>query len=491
MMPMYANCTERLAMDDIPEAVWRVEDDGTLVIAPPDGCRQALLSSALGSPWDAQAGDILHLRVEPGVVGDGYLGELFADLENLVDADVAALDFSHVVDMDGMFLGCKSLTALDLSRWDVSAVQNMNGLFGECESLVTLNVDGWDVSNVDNFSSMFYGCVALEEPSCLRDWGIPDPARGDPLDMFGLNGPEWGRSSAEPFSWRIDDEGTLVLEGENADLPKSPTPWSDRKDEIRHIRVRGRLNAPEDLSCYFAGLKNLESVDLGWLSTEETDDVSGLFAFCPKLRSLKLWGFVRSDVTHADNMFAGCTSLAELDLRDWNVMGITQATYDYAFIDEHTGSALRMFAGCESLERVDMSNWFVSDIDDAWEGVFDGCPTVPELVLDGWYGLNQRYMRERLERAGRTDTVECRLEDDGTLVVAPPRGCKTGVLRIAKQDTLFEGRIYRGPWEGLSRLFAALRVEPGVVLEGPREHLEDLISYDRRIDISALEIPED
>ena len=54
--------------------------------------------------------------------------------------NILTLNTKNVIDMESMFLGCKSLIYLDLSNFDTKNVINMKCMFYGCESLTNLNL---------------------------------------------------------------------------------------------------------------------------------------------------------------------------------------------------------------------------------------------------------------------------------------------------------------------------------------------------------------
>ena len=294
-------------------------------------------------------------------------------------------------------------------------------------------------------------------------------------------------------NWTIDENGTLILTGfadcklgEPGD-PARPTPWTDRADEVRRVEVRGDFRLAGGFPRLFAELKHARSADLRKMSLPYVEgiDLSGLFFGCANLTEIDLSGWDVSGVDCMNNMFANCESLVEVKLCGWNpemmnhITGCWYASHDeYDDYCYERGTAVRMFAGCPNLARVDLSGWTDKYMDeDAWEGMFDGCPIAPELVLDGWGERGAQIMRKRREQAGCIDAVACRLEDDGTLVIEPPKGSTCGFLHIAWQrEAQGIGYSTMAPWDGLEHRIKGLRVEPGVLLDGTREDLDWLIS---------------
>ena len=176
------------------EAEWSIDEDGLLVIAPPEGCERAVISrlryrGADESPWEPRKAEVRGILVKPGVAAAAWGAYcLFEGLKNPERADVSALDVSLVDDMGSMFGFCPSLQSLDLRGWDVSHVDSMDGMFKCCSSLRSLDLSGWDVSLVGSdifqgMNSMFCGCSSLESLS-LRGWDVTWMKDGNMDSMF-------------------------------------------------------------------------------------------------------------------------------------------------------------------------------------------------------------------------------------------------------------------------------------------------------------------
>ena len=76
--------------------------------------------------------------------------------------DVKNFNTSRVIDMGGMFSGCKSITYLDVSNFDTSKVTNMSAMFQgiQCEEL---DLKNFDTSKVTNMNSMFGNDTKLKK----------------------------------------------------------------------------------------------------------------------------------------------------------------------------------------------------------------------------------------------------------------------------------------------------------------------------------------
>jgi len=86
----------------------------------------------------------------------------FWGCENLRDiVGIINLKTDNVVNMAGMWYGCKSLTSLDLSSFNTEKVHSMDFMFLDCSSLVELDVSSFNTGNVTSMMAMFSHCSAL------------------------------------------------------------------------------------------------------------------------------------------------------------------------------------------------------------------------------------------------------------------------------------------------------------------------------------------
>ena len=69
------------------------------------------------------------------------------------------LNTSNAINMNKMFRGCRKLESLDLSNFDTSKVTNMYYIFGSCHKLKEIKgIENLNTSNVINMGGMFLGC---------------------------------------------------------------------------------------------------------------------------------------------------------------------------------------------------------------------------------------------------------------------------------------------------------------------------------------------
>ena len=118
--------------------------------------------------------DILEIKLKIiNKIND--FSDMFFNCKSLLSLpDIANLDTSNVIKMNGMFRGCSSLKYLsDISKWDTSKVTDMNGMFNGCKSLESIpDISKWDTSNVTNMAWMFSDCKLLKSIPDISKWNI-------------------------------------------------------------------------------------------------------------------------------------------------------------------------------------------------------------------------------------------------------------------------------------------------------------------------------
>ena len=80
---------------------------------------------------------------------------------NITSIKFYNFDTSNVINMQGMFAGCKLLTSLRLNHFNTSHVIDMAGMFSECSNLTNLELKNLDTNRVVNMQSMFYCCRSI------------------------------------------------------------------------------------------------------------------------------------------------------------------------------------------------------------------------------------------------------------------------------------------------------------------------------------------
>ncbi len=148
--------------------------------------------------------------------------------------------------------------------------------------------------------------------------------------------------------WRIDANGTLILEG-TGDFQEKRTerPWSwDYKEKIKAAKIN--VSKITDVSYLLYGCSNLESIEISGFDTSRVTDMSFMFTGCSSLSDLDLSGLDTVNVTNMSSMFSGCSSLTNLDVSGFDTSRVTDMSF--------------MFSGCSSLTNLDLSSFDTSSL---------------------------------------------------------------------------------------------------------------------------------
>ncbi len=173
--------------------------------------------------------------------------------------------------------------------------------------------------------------------------------------------------------WEIDSDGVLTVhEGTLEQFNygnSSKNGWlanDSYKNAIKKVVITEHVIAPQNGGTFFAGLSNLEEVDLSGLDTSQCTDFETMFRLCPSLKSVDLSCLDTSNVTNYWCMFDGCTSMTSCNISGFNTSNIV--------------SMDRMFKNCSSLESIDLSSFSSESLQDV-ECMFYGCSSLRELDL--------------------------------------------------------------------------------------------------------------
>ena len=160
----------------------------------------------------------------------------------------------------------------------------------------------------------------------------------------------------EDCRWTLDKNGTLTIKpakGSTGTLKLGEGqlwPWDPRLNlnihsDIKSFQCEGEINATGTLFQMFYGCKNLKTVNLNGLKTDNVTDMSYMFDDCAAIKSLEFpKTFDTANVTAMINMFNGCTNLTTLDLSVFNTNNVTTMN--------------GMFWGCRNLNKVTFGDSF-------------------------------------------------------------------------------------------------------------------------------------
>ncbi len=136
------------------------------------------------------------------------------------------------------------------------------------------------------------------------------------------------------------------------------------------ICANGKIEAPVSMSDFFAGMKNVKTIDLRNLYTDNVIHMNGMFYNCSSLISLDLEHFDVSHVNNISSMFCGCVNLENLNINGWHSDGKLVAV-GYAFY------------ACRKLKSIDISGLDVSKVT-SFDATFGECLELEYINISNW-----------------------------------------------------------------------------------------------------------
>ncbi len=174
--------------------------------------------------------------------------------------------------------------------------------------------------------------------------------------------------------WVIDDNGVLTItpisgeEGRLEDWGKGISPWFEYYDKITHAKFEKEIYAKTCFSM-FRNCYNLETVDLGQLNIDESDNMQYMFSGCESLKEIDMSTLNTDNVVYMDNMFAYCSSLKSIDLSTFDTFKVITMN--------------QMFYNCTSLEYADVSRFWTLNLAEARE-MFFNCKKLKNVNMHFW-----------------------------------------------------------------------------------------------------------
>jgi surface protein len=108
-----------------------------------------------------------------------------------------------------------------------------------------------------------------------------------------------------------------------------------------------------------------------------------MFRYCSSLSNLNLDNWKLSSLTDASQMFRDTDSLTSLDLSSWDTSGVGDSAFQ------------KMFYECTSLISVDLSGWDVTSVTTLY-WMFYECTSLTSVNLSGWDTSNVTDFRNML-----------------------------------------------------------------------------------------------
>ena len=155
------------------------------------------------------------------------------------------------------------------------------------------------------------------------------------------------------------------------------------------IGSQDKIIANYDMSDYFIGFSNCNTMDLSYLDTGLTTNMSLMFAMTDQLTELDLSNFDTSNVTNMSAMFCGNIITGASN-------GLTKITFGENFDTSNVTNMLWMFLNCWNLTYLDLSNFDTSNVT-AMAGMFGGCHSLTNLDLSSFDTSNVTNMSQMFE----------------------------------------------------------------------------------------------
>lgn len=336
--------------------------------------------------------DVIRPRTIAWWFGESNVGleNGYANLTNLVTADLRKLDVSRVTSFYCAFQNCTSLKILNITGWNVGNVVNMSSTFNNCTSLEILDVGEWDMRNVAKMDCTFQNCKSLKTLD-VRNWNLEN--------LITLSCTFQYCSSLEELDvsyWRLGKLTSLnatfngckllkVLDVKNWGIQKVITINSTFKN-CSSIEVIDANNWDVSnctiMTSTFSGCTSLIQLNIDAWNTGKVTNMNFLFQECRSLKFLVLSKWNTGRVIGMYAMFQNCKTLESLDISGFNM--------------EHVTSISFMFYGCSSLRELDLDKW-KTDCIASMNATFSSCSALKILNLGNWNTKNTTLMTNFLK----------------------------------------------------------------------------------------------
>lgn len=189
--------------------------------------------------------------------------------------------------------------------------------------------------------------------------------------------------------WELYENGHLVFSPVSGTTGQmsfvGDSNWRAEKANINSISFTGTINAPEDSSELFEGLKNVASIDTTNFTTNGVTSMSSMFKGTQKLKKIDVSRFDMSQVGTTAAMFY-TTGIVALDLSAWTTPKLTSTVSmfeDSTWMTKLNISGLNtekvinmrsMFKGLSRLETLDVSTLKTGEVvnmDLMFKGMFE------------------------------------------------------------------------------------------------------------------------
>ena len=347
-----------------------------------EGVEKASYNATDGAPWSGHAAELATVKVADAGIAPISTAYWFYGASKLSSADVAALDTSQTIYMDGMFRDCWSLASLDLSAMSTRRVASMTAFLGGCDSLAELSLGsefawvggdcyppagdwkqgstGTDypendipANKTDKYTraKTAFAVYSADDDSLTFYKRAGMPSAGDQFEgraatevFTGFESETYG--SADRIPWNSYGIQTVVVTDDGI-APKSTASWFKGQHSLKSADVsKLDMSKCKDVSYMFWECNSLGSINMSTWDTSSFENVSFMLGFCRSLRELDVLGWDVSNVINMENVFACCSSVRTLDISTWD--------------NSKTVNMKQAFEGMSQLEMIklgDKFNW--------------------------------------------------------------------------------------------------------------------------------------
>ena len=287
-----------------------------------------------------------------------YMQGMFQGCWKLMNLDISSFDTSNVTNMAYMFNYCIELREIKgINNFNTSKVVDIQGMFQGCRILINLDLTNFDTSNVTNMKFMFNECHELKE-------------------IKGLN--KFNTSKVTNMKAMFCECYNLL----NLDLNFDTSNVTDMEGlfnyctQLKEIKGINNFNTSKVtfMRIMFQFCNNLISLDLNF-DTSNVTNMSSMFNECHELKELKgLNKFNTSKVTEMNGMFQECNKLTELELTNFNTSNVIEMQW--------------MFNRCHALKEIKGINKFQTNKVTNMHGMFEECFNLIELDLTNFNTSN-------------------------------------------------------------------------------------------------------
>ncbi len=245
---------------------------------------------------------------------------------------VIGTDFT---DMSYMFAGCTSLTSLGSLTLSSTTVTNLEHMFDGCTNLTSVDISGL-AGTVTGVAGMFYNCSQL----------------GNVTLNAGLN-----TASVTDMSGMFYHCSTMTA-----------------------IDVSGFSTANvTNMKEMFRGCSGITSLNLSGFNTAKVVDTEYMFDGCSALTTLGSGAkFTCTALERCSYMFCNCSHLGNVDISE--MKGTLKASTTYS-----SPSLTKMFYNCSSMTTIRFNAALYTDGVYSYESIFEGCSSLTQLYVKGFY----------------------------------------------------------------------------------------------------------